>query len=100
MATAPTGVFACPGSENLLNVLRVSFVGTRTQHFDEMRLMFRDVLGMEVAFSNPGRAGFTLASGHRDLTGGDQNHRWGWFVFRAPDDNIYVIQQDGLSTNE
>jgi len=137
-----------------MKVLRVSFVGTRTQHFDATQAMFRDVLGMEVAFSNPGWAGFTLPSGPRDLVeifgpdmtdervaptafetgvliafavddivsaraelaaaavelvgdivwardliGGDGSDRWGWFFFRAPDGNIYVIEQDGLPTN-
>jgi hypothetical protein len=48
-------------------VLRVSFVGTRTQHFEATEAMFRDVLGMEAAFSNPGWAGFGLPSGPRDL---------------------------------
>jgi hypothetical protein len=36
----------------------------------------------------------------RDLTGGDQSIRWGWFFFRVPDGNIYVIQQDGLPASE
>ena len=50
-----------------MKVLRVSFVGTRTQHFEATQAMFRDVLGMESAFSNPDWAGFTLPSGPRDL---------------------------------
>jgi hypothetical protein len=134
-----------------MNVRRVSFVGTRTQHFEATQALFRDVLGMKVAFSNPDWAGFTLPSGPRDLveifgpgmtdervapaafgagvliafavgdvvsaraelaaahvelvgdvvwardlTGGDESNRWGWFFFRAPDGNIYVVQQDGL----
>lgn len=115
--------------------------------------MFRDVLGLDVAFSNPDWAGFTLPSGPRDLveifgtgmteervapaafdagvliafavedilgareelatakvelvgdivwardiTGGVERDRWGWFFFRAPDGNIFVIQQDGIPT--
>jgi hypothetical protein len=32
----------------------------------------------------------------RDLTGGGESNSWGWFFFRGPDGNIYVIQQDGL----
>ena len=137
-----------------MKVLRVSFVGTRTQHFDAMQALFRDVLGMDASFSNPDWAGFTLPSGPRDLvevfgpgmtdervapaefesgvliafavddivsaraelaaqvelvgdivwardvTGGDQSNRWGWFFFRAPDGNTYVIQQDGLPASE
>jgi len=132
----------------------VSFVGTRTQHFDATQALFRDVLGMDASFSNPDWAGFTLPSGPRDLvevfgpgmtdervapaefesgvliafavddivcaraelaaqvelvgdivwardlTGGDQSNRWGWFFFRGPDGNIYVIQQDGLPASE
>ena len=134
-----------------MKVLRVSFVGIRSQHFDATQALFRDVLGMEVAFSNRDWAGFTLPSGPRDLveifgpgmtdervapasfetgvliafavddivgaraelaaanielvgdivwardlTGGDRNNHWGWFFFRGPDGNVYVVQQDGL----
>jgi hypothetical protein len=50
-----------------MKVLRVSFVGTRTQHFDAMQALFRDVLRMESAFSHTDWAGFTLPSGPRDL---------------------------------
>lgn len=138
-----------------MKVLRVSFVGTRSQQFEATLAMFRDVLGLDVAFSNPDWAGFTLPSGPRDLveifgpgmtdervapaafetgvliafavedilgareelaaakaelvgdivwardiTGADQSNHWGWFFFRAPDGNIYVIQQDGLADSE
>ena len=138
-----------------MKVLRVSFVGTRTQQFEATQAMFRDLLGMEVAFSSPGWAGFSLPSGQRDLVevfgpdmtdervapaefshgvliafavddivsaraelaaadvellgdivwardlvGGDTSNGWGWFFFRAPDGNVYVIQQDGLPTDE
>jgi catechol 2,3-dioxygenase-like lactoylglutathione lyase family enzyme len=31
-----------------------------------------------------------------DRTGGDESDRWGWFFFRGPDSNVYVISQDGL----
>jgi catechol 2,3-dioxygenase-like lactoylglutathione lyase family enzyme len=31
-----------------------------------------------------------------DVTGNAAEEGWGWFFFRAPDGNIYVIQQDGL----
>ncbi len=50
-----------------MKVLRVSFVGTRTSDFDATIRLFRDVLGMEPAFANPGWAGFELPSGERDL---------------------------------
>jgi catechol 2,3-dioxygenase-like lactoylglutathione lyase family enzyme len=50
-----------------MKVLRVSFVGTRTSQFDATRDLFRDVLGLEPAFMNPGWAGFSLPSGPRDL---------------------------------
>jgi catechol 2,3-dioxygenase-like lactoylglutathione lyase family enzyme len=50
-----------------MKVLRVSFVGTRTTDFDATVDLFRDVLGMELAFANPGWAGFQLPSGERDL---------------------------------
>ncbi len=32
----------------------------------------------------------------KDLTGDADDHPWGWFFFRAPDGNVYVLQQDGL----
>ena len=138
-----------------MKVLRVSFVGTRTLQFEATQAMFRDLLGLEVSFSNPGWAGFSLPSGPRDLVevfgpemtdervapaeftngvliafavddivnaraelaaaevellgdivwarelvGGDESNRWGWFFLRAPDGNVYVIQQDGLPTDE
>jgi catechol 2,3-dioxygenase-like lactoylglutathione lyase family enzyme len=50
-----------------MKVLRVSFAATRTTDFDATVGMFRDVLGMELAFANPGWAGFQLPSGERDL---------------------------------
>ncbi len=117
--------------------------------------MFRDVLGLNVAFEHPGWAGFDLPSGDRDLlevfgsgdvdervvpaefehgvlvafavddvikareelamagieligglvwasvvTGDPADHDWGWCFFRAPDGNIYVLQQDGRSRDD
>ena len=50
-----------------MQVRRVSFVGVRTTAFDATVGLFRDVLGMEPAFTNPGWAGFRLPSGERDL---------------------------------
>jgi catechol 2,3-dioxygenase-like lactoylglutathione lyase family enzyme len=50
-----------------MRVLRVSFVGTRTNDFDATIGFFRDVLGMETAFAHAGWAGFHLPSGDRDL---------------------------------
>lgn len=50
-----------------MKVLRVSFVGVRTTAFEATEALFRDVLGMEPAFANPGWAGFRLPSGERDL---------------------------------
>ena len=135
-----------------MNVLRVSFVGTRTTDFDATMGLFRDVLGMEPAFAHPGWAGFQLPSGERDLlevfgrpdmdrrvvpsefesgvlialavddvaaareelaaagieligdlvwatdlTGNAAEEGWGWCFFRAPDGNVYVLQQDGFT---
>lgn len=50
-----------------MRVRRVSFVGTRTREFEATFSLFRDVLGMQPAFANPGWAGFSLPSGPRDL---------------------------------
>lgn len=134
-----------------MKVLRVSFVGVRSANFAPTVDMFRDVLGMDVAFEHPGWAGFQLPSGDRDLlevfgprdvdervvpaefehgvlvafavddvvsardelvaagieligelvsgadiTGDPADQDWSWCFFRAPDGNIYVLQQDGL----
>lgn len=50
-----------------MEVLRVSFVGFRTEEFEATHSLFRDVLGLQSAFTNPGWAGFSLPSGPRDL---------------------------------
>jgi len=50
-----------------MKVLRVSFVGIRSGSFEPTVDMFRHVLGMDVAFENPGWTGFKLPSGDRDL---------------------------------
>lgn len=134
-----------------MKVLRVSFVGVRSANFAPTVDMFRDVLGMDVAFENPGWTGFRLPSGDRDLlevfgsaevderlvpaefergvlvafavddvvsareelaragielmgeivwaadlADSPADDGWGWCFFRAPDGNIYVLQQDGV----
>jgi catechol 2,3-dioxygenase-like lactoylglutathione lyase family enzyme len=134
-----------------MKVLRVSFVGVRSGNFAPTVDMFRDVLGMDVAFEHPGWTGFDLPSGDRDLleifgagdvderlvpaefehgvlvafavedvvgareelamagieligelvwaadvTGSPADQGWGWCFFRAPDGNVYVLQQDGV----
>lgn len=99
--------------EGPMKVLRVSFVGIRSRHFGATVGMFRDVLGMEVAFENPGWAGFSLPSGDRDLleligelvwasdiSGSPADEGWGWCFFRAPDGNVYVLQQDGAGRGD
>jgi catechol 2,3-dioxygenase-like lactoylglutathione lyase family enzyme len=133
-----------------MKVLRVSFVGVRSMNFAPTVDLFRDVLGLDVAFEHPGWAGFQLPSGERDLlevfgsgdvdervvppefehgvlvafavddvisareelamagieligelvwaadvTGDPADHGWGWCFFRAPDGNVFVLQQDG-----
>jgi catechol 2,3-dioxygenase-like lactoylglutathione lyase family enzyme len=50
-----------------MKVLRVSFVGVRSGNFAPTVDMFRDVLGLNVAFEHPRWAGFHLPSGDRDL---------------------------------
>ena len=138
-----------------MKVLRVSFVGIRSRNFAPTVDLFRDVLGMDVAFENPGWAGFHLPSGNRDLlevfgaadvdqrfvpaefedgvlvafavddvvsareelaeagieligemvwateiTGDPSDQGWGWCFFRGPDGNVYVLQQDGVSSDD
>lgn len=138
-----------------MKVLRVSFVGIRSDNFAPTVDMFRDVLGMDVAFEHPEWAGFKLPSGDRDLleifgsgdvdervvppelehgvlvafavqdvisareelatagieligelvsaadvTGDPADQGWSWCFFRAPDGNIYVLQQDGVSGHD
>ena len=31
-----------------------------------------------------------------DVTGDPADQGWGWCFFRAPDNNVYVLQQDGV----
>ena len=67
-----------------MKVLRVSFVGTRTDSFDATLSLFRDVLGMAPAFAHPGWAGFHLPSGERDLLE----------VFGRPDIDTRVVPSE------
>jgi catechol 2,3-dioxygenase-like lactoylglutathione lyase family enzyme len=138
-----------------MKVLRVSFVGIRSANFAPTIDMFRDVLGMDVAFEHPGWAGFKLPSGDRDLleifgsrdvdervvppefehgvlvafavhdvvgarealatagieligelvsaadvTGDPADEGWSWCFFRAPDGNVYALQQDGAGRSD
>ncbi len=50
-----------------MRTTHVCFVGPRTEHSDEIVHLFRDVLGMSVAFENPEWSGFSLAVGRRDF---------------------------------
>jgi hypothetical protein len=34
-----------------------------------------------------------------DVTGDPADQGWGWCFFRAPDNNVYVLQQDGVGRN-
>lgn len=141
-----------PREGGVMRVLRVSFVGTRTNDFDATVGFFREVLGLETAFAHSGWVGYHLPSGDRDLlevfgrpyvdrrvvpeefesgvlialavddvvkareelaaadieligdmvwanelTGNPADEGWGWCFFRAPDGNVYVLQQDGLT---
>jgi catechol 2,3-dioxygenase-like lactoylglutathione lyase family enzyme len=136
-----------------VKVLGVTFVGTRTTNFEATTAFFRDVLGLETAFSNPNWSVFKFASGDwdllevfgdqkrderlmpyvgqsgtmvgfvvddivagraeleaagteligdfvwvDDLSSGSSNPGFGWFFFRAPDGNIYALQQLGISS--
>lgn len=138
-----------------MKVLRVSFVGIRSENFDATVAMFRDVMGMDLAFENPEWAGFRLPSGDRDLLeilgsadidervapaefergvlvafavddvvsareelaaagieligevvwandlfDSPEDEDWGWCFFRAPDGNVYVLQQDGSASGD
>lgn len=35
-----------------------------------------------------------------ELTGDPADEGWGWCFFRGPDQNVYVLQQDGLTRHE
>jgi catechol 2,3-dioxygenase-like lactoylglutathione lyase family enzyme len=35
-----------------------------------------------------------------EITGNSADHGWGWCFFRGSDQNVYVLQQDGLTQNE
>ena len=59
-----------------MRVRRIAFAGTRTERFDAMTAFAADVLWAADAFEDPRLEGF------------------GWLFFRAPDGNLYVLQQD------
>ncbi len=132
-----------------MNVQRICFLGTRTPSFEATSSLFRDVLGLRAAHSEPGWSIFGLPSGRSDfvevfgpdhvnasvfpaevgegivvgfavddlaaareelaaenvellgdlvwadeLFGDPTMEGFGWSFFRAPDANVYVIQQD------
>ncbi len=122
-----------------MNVLRIGFVGTRTENFQQTAEFFHRVLGLPAAFEKPDWTGFRLPSGKNDFVevfgpamkdakffpegvsgvlvafivadlaaayaevaaAGVEllsepiwvGEGFGWFFLRAPDDNIYTIQQ-------
>ncbi len=131
-----------------MHIQRVSFVGVKTESFDEMTAFVRDVLGLQPERTDDGWAVFQLGSGDRDLLEvyrpGGYDERllpalatgptvafavddllaaraelvvadieivadivwaaeafddpglggWGWLFFRAPDGNVYALQQE------
>ena len=50
-----------------MKVKRIGFIGTRTEHVDEMTAFFRDVLGLEERLTRPDWTISQLASGSFDL---------------------------------
>lgn len=122
-----------------MNVLRIGFVGTRTENFRQTAEFFHQVLGLPTAFEKPDWTGFRLPSGKNDFVevfgpamqdakffpegvsgvlvafivddlasayaevaaAGVEllsesiwvGEGFGWFFLRAPDGNIYTIQQ-------
>ena len=46
-----------------MKVLGLTWLGTRTPHFDEMTRFAEDVLGLERAFGENGKAGYKLPDG-------------------------------------
>jgi catechol 2,3-dioxygenase-like lactoylglutathione lyase family enzyme len=131
-----------------VHIRRLSFMGVKTDSFDEMTAFVRDVLGLQSGHTDDGWAVFQLESGERDLVevyrpgryderllpaaatgptvaflvddltaaraeliaGGteivadvvwaaeafaDPSYEgFGWLFFRAPDGNVYALQQD------
>ena len=129
-------------------IRRISFVGMKTERFEEMTAFVRDVLGLAPGHKDDGWAVFQLESGDRDLLEvyrpGEYDERllpavaagitiafavddlraareelvaagieivvdtvwaaeafadpglegFGWLFFRAPDGNVYAMQQD------
>ena len=59
-----------------MRIRRISFLGVRTKNFDAMTTFVSDVIWAAEAFADPAFEGF------------------GWFFFRAPDGNVYVLQQE------
>jgi len=46
-----------------MHVKRLGWLGVRTERFDEMVGLLRDVMGVSLELEEPGRAMFTLANG-------------------------------------
>jgi hypothetical protein len=60
-----------------MNVRRIGFLATRTANYQPTADFFRDVLGLQTAWTKPDWAG----------------EGFGWFFLRAPDGNIYCMEQ-------
>ena len=73
-----------------MRITRVSFVGIKTDHFDAMGAFAKDVLGEIVADVVWAAEAFDQPT----LIG------WGWPFFRAPDGNVYGLQQDQEPSRE
>ena len=122
-----------------MNILRIGFLGTRTKNFQQTADFFKNILGLQNAWTKPDWAGFRLPSGKNDFvevfgpTKLDPNlypdsatgplvafivddivgahaeiaeagvellgdifwaaEGFGWFFLRAPDGNLYCIEQ-------
>lgn len=122
-----------------MNILRIGFLGTRTDDFQQTADFFQNILGLQTVWEKPGWTGFRLPSGKNDFVEvfgpekqdtnlypesasgpliafivddvasayaevtaagieslGDvywAGEGFGWFFLRAPDGNIYCIEQ-------
>ena len=122
-----------------MKILRIGFLGMRTNNHPQMTAFLRDVLGLTSLWEKPDWSGFNLPTGEKDFvevygpTNQDTNlfpdyaqsplvafivedvvsartevvasgievlseviwvgENFGWFFFRAPDGNIYSLEQ-------
>ena len=89
-----------------MNILRIGFLGTRTTNFQQTADFFQNILGLKPAWAEPGpMIAFivdAVVSAYAEVEAAEIEvlgeifwaaEGFGWFFLRAPDGNIYCIEQ-------